>query len=561
MKKDKVSENAKAWLKRKTFPYRTFILFLAFITLFSTIFSLAFAYMTKYLLNSATDGNADKLWIFSIVMLGLLFLRIGLKTATNFLSEKLRAKMIAELRTDLFAKILRSDYASVQSYHSGDLLNRLTSDIQEVVAVTVGLLPTIVGMITQCVGAVAALMTIDPLFTVIYVICGGILGCISALFRKQVKKRHKELMQADGKFRSFMQESLTSIITLKAYGAENKTKEKGEHFAAEYYQKRMHRNFLNSLMNCVFSTLSNFGLIFAVVWCGVSVLYGNDDYGSILAVILLLMQLQQPLASFSSILPAYYARAASAERLSEIEEFPTETLSNFSAESRSIYQNLHNIKLQDLDFCYDRDDVLVSANAQIDKGEIVCVTGISGAGKSTLFKLLLNVFTPKAGNIWLQGNFENHRKELTAKERDLFAYVPQGNFLFSGTIYENLTFFSQETDENILMESIDAALKTACAEFVYELPDGLQTVLFEGGAGLSEGQLQRLAVARAILSNRPILLLDEATSALDSETEKQLLENVRALQGKTCLIVTHRPAALSIADKILCVERGKIITK
>jgi ATP-binding cassette subfamily B protein len=149
---------------------------------------------------------------------------------------------------------------------------------------------------------------------------------------------------------------------------------------------------------------------------------------------------------------------------------------------------------------------------------------------------------------------------LSAKDRGLFAYVPQGNFLFSGSIYENLTFFSDEKDETILQQRIREGLKTACADFVWDLPNGLQTQLTEDGGGLSEGQLQRLAVARAIVSNRPILLLDEATSALDSETEKALLQNIKALQGKTCFIVTHRPAALEIADEILHIENG-VITK
>jgi ATP-binding cassette subfamily B protein len=173
---------------------------------------------------------------------------------------------------------------------------------------------------------------------------------------------------------------------------------------------------------------------------------------------------------------------------------------------------------------------------------------------------LLNVFQPTQGEITLQGDFDE-KHLLTAKDRGLFAYVPQGNFLFSGTIYENLSFFSNETDEAVLQSKIHDALHTACADFVYELPQRLQTVLTERGGGLSEGQLQRLAVARALLSDRPILLLDEATSALDGDTERALLENIAALQMKTCLIVTHRPKALELADTVLQIENGKIIKK
>ena len=346
-------------------------------------------------------------------------------------------------------------------------------------------------------------------------------------------------------------------MTLKAYSAEDRTVEKAKNFAYEYYDKRMQRNMIHSFMNAVFSTLSNFGLILAVVWCGISVLNGNDDYGSILSVILLLMQLQHPFASFSSIIPAYYSRITSGERLAEIEDMPTEKSLIVNNSIHEVYADLKKITLNNLSFTYGRNIILDNVNYQIEKGKIICLKGASGVGKSTIFKLLLNVYKPTDGTIYLQSTEDN--KPLTEENRNLFAYVPQGHFLFSGTIYENLTFFSNEKDEQILQEKIQQAIKTACADFVWELPDKLQTLLTEGGGGLSEGQLQRLAVARAILSERPILLLDEATSALDNETEKTLLENVRQLENKTCLIVTHRAAALDIANEIISIQDGKII--
>ena len=525
MKKEQTSEKAKTWLKKETRAYRGAILFLTILSVLSTVLSLAFAYMMRYLINSASAGNSFLLWIFSAVLLGLLLFRIGLKTWTGFLSEKLRAKIVTKLRVKIFSKILRSDYAQVQSYHSGDFLTRLTADIQEIAACSVGLLPSVVGMIVQCLGAIVALLTIDPIFTAVYVICGCIFGGITALFRHHIKKSQKEVLKADGAFRSFVQEGLGSIMTIKAYSAEEKTAQKAEHFAKVYYEKRMKRNSLHAFMNAVFSTLSNFGLILAVVWCSLSVLNGNDDYGSILSVILLLMQLQHPFSAFSSIIPAYYARIASGERISEIDEFSCEEISPSSENVAELYKDMDSIVFEDVDFTYGRNQVLQTANVSMQKGNIICLTGLSGAGKSTVFKLLLNVFVPTGGKVYLQGDFDGMTsKELTAKERGLFAYVPQGNFLFSGTIYENLTFFCEETDESVLKSRIDKVLRIACAEFVFDLPQGLETVLTEGGGGLSEGQLQRLAVARALLSDRPILLLDEATSALDSETEKTLLE-------------------------------------
>lgn len=557
MKEKSKLENGKKWIKKEMRPYRGYVFFLTCLTVISTGMSVIFAYMMQFLVNSATDGNARLLWIFSVTILGVLLVRIALQTFSGHASEHLRAKITSELRTRTFGKILRSDYAKIQGYHSGELLNRLTSDIEEMSIATVGLLPAIVGMIVQCFGAIVALVTIDPLFTLLYVICGCVFGGVTAFFRKQIKKRQKEVLEVDGKARAFMQEGVSSVMTIKAYGAETKTEQKAKGISELYYQKRMKRMRLRSLMNVLFSLLGNFGLIFAVVWCSVSVLNGNTNYGSILSVILLLMQLQHPFAAFSSIVPVYYARLTSGERLNEIQALPCETIATGEVEE-SVYEELKDISFENVAFTYGRDDVLTSANATIGKGEIVCLTGASGSGKSTLFKLLLNVFTPNDGGLWLDDG-KGNKKPLTAKERGLFAYVPQGKFLFSGTIYENLTFFTDLSGD--IEKRIEEAIKVACAEFVWELPQGLQTPLTEGGGGLSEGQMQRLAVARAILSDRPILLLDEATSALDSETETRLLENVRKLKDKTCLIVTHRPAALEIADRILAVENGKIVEK
>ena len=557
MEKQTNNEQAKLWLQKQTRPYNGRVAFLTVLSVISTLCSLAFAYFVRYVINSASAGNAEKLWTFAGVLLLLLFGKILLKTLTGYFSEKYRAEIVSDLRTRAFSKILRADYAKIHEFHSGELLTRLTGDVQEIAGTTVGLTPTLVGMAVQCVGAVVALLTLDPLFTLIYVVCGGLFGGIVALFREQIKKKHKTVLEEDGKVRSFMQESVTSTLTLKAYNAEDKSTEKAEELSQNYYSARMKRNELRSWMNFVFNLLSNFGLIFAVVWCSISVLNNpSADYGKILSVILLLMQFQTPLSGFSAIFPAFYSRQVSAERLAELEE--TDENVNKIENPNEVYNDLQSLSLDIIEFSYGRESIFAGASATVKKNEIVCLTGPSGAGKSTIFKLLLNVYTPTSGSILL--NFAEKTKNLTADYRPLFAYVPQGNFLFSGTIYENLTFFAdfQSEKENLLREKIEFALKVACAEFVYELPDGLNTPLQEGGAGLSEGQMQRLAVARAILSERPILLLDEATSALDGETEKTMLENIKNLQNKTCIIVTHRPAALAIADKVFHVENGKI---
>lgn len=577
-------------MKREMRPYRASIVALSVLIVASTLLSLAFSYLIRYVINGATAGNLRVMWFFAAVCAALALLKVSLQAARSYCTEKCRAKIVAGLRGRLFYRLLRADYAEAERYHSGDLLNRFTSDVAEVANAGVSIFPAVAGMATQCAGSIVALFLLDPLFTAIFTAGGILLAVCSAFFRKATKKYHKELTEADGKSRSFIQESLASLMTVKAYGAEERTAERSDALLGDYYDARMKKNRLNVAIGGSFSLLSAFSTVFAVVWCCVEIsAKGSADYGSILSVIMLLSQLQQPFASFSAVFSALYSRAAAAERLSETEEIPVELSAKREKKEREEeYASSSALVFDGVRFCYrGREETLRGGFARVPLRKITCITGTSGSGKSTLFKLILGMYPLSDGKIYLEkdvrslqtaerGNGETHASDaervqrlqktgeftekipLTATHRDLFAYVPQGNFLFSGTVYENLTFFS---GKNTSDADVRRALQAACATFVYDLPKGLQTSLRERGGGLSEGQLQRLAVARALLSDRPVLLLDEATSALDEQTEKELLSNVRALSDKTCLIVTHRPAALSVADSVLRLGKGRLFSE
>ena len=564
--KEQETARGKAWLKREMRPYRLPVIFLAGLTVTAIVLSLAFSYLIRYVINGAASGEIKEMWLFSGICAAIAILKTLLQIVRSYYSERCKAKITVGLRTRLFQRLLCADYSEAEKYHSGDLLNRFTSDVAEVANMSVSILPAFAGMFAQCVGAIAALLMLDPLFTAIFAAGGMIVIGVSVVFRKASKKFHKQLTEADGKSRSFIQESLTSLLTIKAYGAEERSADKSRELLTGYYSARMKKNRLNVALGGSFSVLSALSQVFAVVWCSVQIVKsGSSDYGSILSVIMLLSQLQQPLTSFSAVLPAVYSRAAAAERLSETDDIPSENLEKRSGKvCEKQYAAAQNILFEEIGFAYSgRDKTLFGGTARAPLHKITCVTGQSGSGKSTLFKLLLSVYKPQNGGVYLESyvNSESvavQKMPITAAYRDLFAYVPQGNFLFSGTIYENLTFFCEK---QVTDEAIHNSLENACALFVYDLPEGLSTSLKERGGGLSEGQLQRLAVARALLSNRPVLLLDEATSALDSDTEKQLLYNIRGMKNKTCIIVTHRPAALEIADAVIKVEKGTITSE
>lgn len=541
-------QKGNAWLKENVSRYKPSIIALAVMVALSTVCSVGYAYLSSFLIDSATDKLTGRLILFASIVLGLLLGRIVLRAITNYYSEKCRATIATDLRKQTFSKILKSNYANVKDYHSGELVARISADSGEIASTTVGIVPQTVGMIIQIVGALVALVFIDPLFTLFLVVGAVVIIGISAILRKKTKWFHNEIMSADAQAKSFMQESIVSELTIKAFVAEDKVAKKADEILDAYKDRRLGRAKLNSWVGVLYALITNVGLVFAIIWCAVNIMFvGAEYYGAVLSIVLLMEQLQRPLSTISAIMPAYYARQASAERLCEIDSFDKENTKDFI--NKDFYSQIKKISVKDAVFNYDKENVFNGFNADIEMGKTTCIYGESGGGKSTLFKLLLGVYSLDSGSV----NFvtDNGEIAIDSNYRKLFAFVPQGNFLFTGTIYENLTFFAEEQDETILKDRVKRAIEDSCSEFVYDLPNGLDTLLTEQGGGLSEGQRQRLAVARAFVSDRPILLLDEATSALDEPTEKRLIENLRAMKDKTCIIISHRQAVIgSASDEI-----------
>ena len=290
------------------------------------------------------------------------------------------------------------------------------------------------------------------------------------------------------------------------------------------------------------------------MWSGVKLCTGSMSFGTLTAIMQLISQVQAPFTSLSGIVPQYYSMIASAERIIEIENLSTsKSLNDKNINTEKVYSEMQELRFDNVSFGYGRDSVIENADFTIKKNDFTVISGISGIGKSTLFKLLVGVVPPDSGRIYIKCG--DNEYGIDKYMRGLFAYVPQGNMLFSGTIRDNIRFVNSSAGETEIMR----AAEISCADkFINELPDGLDTVLLENGHGLSEGQIQRLAIARAVLSDAPILLLDEATSALDEKTEKQVLSNIRELKNKTCVIISHKAAAFEICDTELRIADKKI---
>ena len=522
--------------------------------------SVLYAYGLKKVVDSAQAGLGDAFYRQLGFFIALVTATLILQAVGRYLSEKSKTVLDKAFRMHTFSQLLRRDYAQITRVHTGEWMNRITSDTSVVSVAVATIVPEVLGALVRMLGAVWSLLVFAP--KIVYILLpGGLLMMVLSYFiRKWLKHYHKQMQQADGKVRSFIQERLHSLLVVRTFTQETATECMGAACMDALVSARMRRfRFVNMTTTMLYVAMHG-AQVLGIGLCGWGILSGQMTYGTMSSVLYLTNLMEMPLASISGYLAQYYSMLASAERLMEIEEFPLDAVNSpLPAETIQQYytEQFASLGLENACFGYEDGEenmVLRAFSMNIRKGEFAAFTGESGCGKSTALKVLLNLYPLHSGEAYLRDT-DGTQRTLDTTWRSMFAYVPQGNQLISGTIRETVTFSDPE-----LMKQDDAiyrALKIACAEeFVKELPDGLDTVLGERGSGLSEGQMQRLSVARAVLSGRPVLLLDEATSALDAATEEQLLKNIRAMTDRTVLIITHREMALDFCDKRIHFERN-----
>lgn len=534
------------------------IAFIVFVNVVHGVTSVAFANFSKRVIDGATEYKSlDYVIKFAFALLGVVLLQMVLSLLRTGLADRCKGRIDILLKRHLLDVIIEKDYTSVSKYHSGDLQNRLFNDINIVSDSFTKIVPNAVFFVTKLLSSLIYLIIIDRIFALVFVVGGIIVFIVTRSFRKTLKRLHKKVQETEGKTRSFIQEFVTNLLAVKAFSVEEKMQKHTDELQEENFKAFMKRRNFSIFANTGLGTVFNVGSVFAIAFGAYRILIGAMTYGTVTAMIQLVNQVQSPFVSLSGIVPQYFSGIASAERLMEIETLTDEAdINKQSFDKDELYESLKSITFDNISFKYDRDIILNSTSYTVNKGDFVAIIGISGIGKSTLLKLLLGMFRVQEGEILL--NTSNGSISVDKNTRKLFAYVPQGNMILSGTIRDNLTFIN----ENATNEEIQQAIEISCAkQFIDELPDGLDTVIGEKGLGLSEGQIQRLAIARSILSKSPVLLLDEATSALDEKTEKQFLTNLKAMKNVTCIIVTHKKSALDICNKTIQIIDGKIIER
>ena len=540
----------------------------ASVGLLSVGVSLAQVWAVKRAIDVASHAVEGNIY-WAVGLMGFLILAdFALNISSIWIRNLLGIKAQNRMQQRMLDRILRSEWHGRERLHSGDVLNRLETDVNNVVNFLTETIPNTLSVLAMFLGAFFYLFSMDKMLSVVIVIMIPIFLAFSKIYVGKMRQLTRQVRDSDSKVQSVLQETIQHRMLIK-------TLEKDEAMVGklENTQKELRGHVVKRTMFSVFSNLIvNFGFalgyLIAFLWAAIRMSGGTLSFGGMTAFLQLVNKIQVPARNLTKLVPAFVSVFTAAERLMELEENPLEE----QGEPIELTAPC-GIRLEDVCYSYKRAEASMevslgkNSNLSSDKelsetnvinhlnfdfrpGSCTAILGETGAGKTTLIRLILALLHPQEGKVEIYHKVES--QELSPRHRCNFVYVPQGNTLMSGTIRDNLQLGKLDaTDEEMV-----AALHKSCADFVLELPQGLDTLCSEQGGGLSEGQAQRIAIARSLLRNRSIMLFDEATSALDPETERQLLRNLLASHDKTIIFITHRPAVVDYCDQVLRIERS-----
>lgn len=531
------NQNAIKMLMR---PYRGRILLLCVIMLVQALLQVCVALLTRYVIDAAVFQNGQ-LFFWGGLLIGDLLALVVIHSVVAWYSGSTTDRLTAILREKLLRAAAYSSDVRLKGFHSGQLLSRGMDDVRLVCDGTVNVLPSLVGQVTRLVAAFSAVLLIAPSVSVVLVLAAIAVFAAVSVFRPLLRRQHRNVRTAEEKVMSTMQEDLQQLELIQSLDAqENIIRRFVIRLENSLQTKRKRRVFSVGISSALQLGIQA-GTGALLLWGAAQVSVGALSYGSLTAMLQLLSQFRTPVLGLSGLWTRLTGVEVAAERLTDLLETP-------ARKEQAAVGDVEAIVFENVTFRYPGEEtpVLEHFSTIFPLQKWACLTGISGRGKTTAFKLILGLYTPQAGRVYLKTT----AGEIPCSEqtRHLFAYVPQDFALFSGTIRENFTLVADADEETVL-----SALNIAQAQFVEELSAGLETQVRENNTGLSKGQLQRLAIARAVLMDRPILLLDECTSALDGETEDALLKCLHKT-GKQAVLVTHRPQALSQLENVTPVE-------
>ena len=538
------------WIKSISKPVIPGICIISIVGMLNAFCGVVLALQSKNVIDCAVAQNKDGLTNSAILLGIFIILQFLLSFSYMKISADIVAKHTLKLQRRIFSDAVNMHYAHASSMHSGEILNRITIDSDVVMCAIIGIIPQILAFATGVVSAFGALLIIQPVFALVCAAVGIVVGLGAAVWGKRLKKHTLICRKWSDKSNSFMLECIQNLLVIKSFANEHRVVKHAKGIQDNNYRALKKRNNNNIMASLAAEFAFTFGYFLALGWGAFGIAFGTLSYGNLMAMVQLVGKVQSPFKGIASVIPQYYQMIASAERLMDIVQYAED-------KNTTDITDFESIELKNVSFSYNKEEtVLENTDIKINKGDFVLISGISGIGKSTLLKLLLAMYSPDSGEMILTDT-QGNKHILSADYRNLFSYVPQGHMVLSGTVAENVVFFGENADS----KKIEECLKIACLwDDISEMPDGVNTLVGENGVGLSEGQIQRLAVARAVYRNTPILLLDEATSALDEKTERTMLCNIKQLDNKTCILISHKTVAKEYMDKQIVINEGKITT-
>ena len=547
------------WILSYSNRYKKTIAFYLFLGIFSTVFSLISSIASKQLIDIVTGHRKDQMLIMAIVMISMALFSLIFSSVISRVSLKLTISIQNDIQADIFQKIQEASWLSISEYHSGDILNRFATDVGTVAGNAITWLPSLVISLFNFIATFAVIMYYDVTMALISLASAPILLFVSQHLMGRMREYSKKVKEMNSQVMAFEQETFSNMNTIKAFGITARYANELKKWQSKYREFNLEYNMFSIKTNIALSLLGMVIQYASFGWGVYRLWSGHITYGEMTLFLSQGGKLSSAFNSLVGYIPHMLNSSVSAGRVLELVKLPREI--HHEQESNQLREKMDQgftVVLKDVFFRYVEDKTVLKESDFVAKpNEIVAIVGPSGEGKTTMLRLFLGLILPEKGSASLRDS-KGNEVPMNADTRQFFSYVPQGNTIFSGTIADNLRLIKQDaTDEEII-----EALKIACAwDFVEKLPLGINSPVGEKGRGLSEGQSQRIAIARAVLRDAPIMLLDEATSALDVETERKVLRSIILKKpNKTCIVATHRPSVLTMCQRVYRVMDTKLTT-
>lgn len=537
------------WLKDDIKPFTKSIILINAMMAFGSLSGVAIAIASKNVIDNAVAGSLEKSLVGAIFFAGIVVLTMGINVCSSLITVRVSETMSNKMRQRFFKRFMRTEWEPLSKYHSGDLLTRMTSDVGTITSGIVNVIPGILALGVQLIAAFGTLFHYDSKLAVTAFVMAPIMLLFSRVWGRKLKHIQIKVQESESTYRSYIQEALQNLLIIKSFRLEDQSQSSLQGL----HEKRMVWILKRNRVSLTASTILGLGYwagyFLAFMWGAIRISQKAITFGTMTVFLQLVGQVQGPFIGLARSIPQIISMMASIDRLKEVENIEQEKTVGDIPKLDAV-----GMSIRDTSFNYtDGERVLNKISAEIHPGEIVALVGPSGEGKTTVIRLILALLQPNEGNVCFIDK-KGSAYEVSPETRDWISYVPQGNTLFSGTIADNLKYGNPEATFEEMKDAVTAA---SAWEFIEKLPNGLDTIIGEKGLGLSEGQAQRISIARAFLKNAPFLILDEATSALDAKSEMHVLGAIKNLKSNcTCLVITHRPSALKICSRVLRLENG-----